>query len=130
MYEKIKRDKDEQFKELEEILAEFMKNIRLENERLERKLFEGEIKGQALYENKRPRSEYEQKQNQINEAAYEQESYTLQQHKMERDIVETSVESQILQLAKEGKSVTEIAKQLNRGKTEVELLLKLNDRTR
>lgn len=130
MYEKIKRDKDEQFKELEEVLAEFMKNIRLENERLERKLFEGEIKGQALYENKRPQSEDEQKQNQVNEAAYEQENYTLQQHKMAKDIVETSIESQILQLAKEGKSVTEIAKQLNRGKTEVELLLKLNDRTR
>ena len=43
-----------------------------------------------------------------------------------KDVIETSIEGRVLQLVQEGKTVDEIAKLLNRGKTEVELLIKLN----
>ncbi|MEM1506445.1 hypothetical protein RG959_24150, partial [Domibacillus sp. 8LH] len=44
---------------------------------------------------------------------------------IEEDQVEASLQSRILQLHHRGKSNTEIAKQLDCGKTEVELIIKL-----
>ncbi|WP_042223748.1 DUF6115 domain-containing protein [Oceanobacillus manasiensis] len=45
---------------------------------------------------------------------------------VEEDYVEASLQSRILQLHHSGKSNTEIAKQLDCGKTEVELMIKLH----
>lgn len=46
--------------------------------------------------------------------------------KQDEVIKEDTFEKQVLQLSKQGKSVEEIAKQLQKGKTEIELLLKFH----
>ena len=45
---------------------------------------------------------------------------------LKEDKLETSLEAQVFQLAKQGISIEEIAKKLNRGKTEIELMIKLH----
>ncbi|RDW17812.1 DUF6115 domain-containing protein [Oceanobacillus chungangensis] len=44
------------------------------------------------------------------------------------DLIETSLEARILQLHHQGMSITEIAQKLDRGKTEVELFIKLHQK--
>lgn len=125
LYEKTKRDKDEQVKRLEEILTEFMKNIRMENDQLERKIYENEMRQQIKLDDNRPQQKPLNTQTDVPKDEWKVPDYTVKEN-LKEDIVETSLESQILQLAREGKSVDEIAKQLNRGKTEVDLLIKMN----
>lgn len=147
LYEKTKKDKNDQVKRLEEILSEFMKSIQLENEKLEKKIYESEIRQQVLnnhspnvhhpteinnHDSKKfsdiiesvpkamPRSEKP-----LDEANRDWDTSKYVDNRP-KDIVETSIEGQVLQLFKEGKSSEEIAKQLNRGKTEVDLYIKLN----
>jgi|SRR5699024_4977775 len=148
LYEKSKRNKDEQAEQLQKMLTDFMHDIRVENNKLEQKIYENELRQQISYDhNPSSQSTISKTLDQSN--AYlskyddgEVESLEIndtkpinkfashlakasQIHEKE-DSIETSIESQIMRLAQEGKSIDEIAKQLNRGKTEVELMLKLN----
>lgn len=164
LYEKTKKDKDEQLKQLEELLTDFMKNIQLENEKLEKKIFEAEIRQQVINDqipniyNQNSVREHVPKvipETEKNESApivninYESNESVLHNERINdvnvnntnsnwdtsklidenepEDILETSIEGQVLQLYKEGKSPEEIAKLLNRGKTEVDLYIKLNN---
>lgn len=124
LYEKTKRDQNEQAKEVENMLANFTERIRSENEKLEQKLHENKLKQRMTHEYTPPiPAETAHKVSNIKTTTYDKPA--IKQPKME-DVVETSLEGQVLSLAKAGKSVDEIAKQLNRGKTEVELMIKLN----
>lgn len=124
LYQHIQKIKEQNNRHLEILLSEFMDDIRLENKRLEDKINLSE-------ENARMNSQTIDLHQTIptNEPTNAYEQWTTQQllnDKKKQDAVETSIESKILRLASEGKSITEIAKSMNRGKTEIELLLKLN----
>ncbi|HZW68206.1 MAG TPA: hypothetical protein VFF20_06345 [Pseudogracilibacillus sp.] len=148
LYEKSKRNKDEQAEQLEKMLTDFMHDIRVENNKLEEKINENELHQQISYNHdSSSQSTISKSQNQSK--AYiskdddgELESldinYTRPKNKFashlakasqtqeNEDIIEKSLASQIMRLAQAGKSIDDIAKQLNRGKTEVELMLKMN----
>lgn len=141
VYEKTKKDKAEQIARLEELMDDFMKNIRHENEKLEKKVYEAEMRRKmsderALKKNvesdliERMLNDTNRKEAEINETVKEpKKTWELTNIKAEKeveDVVETSFEGQVLQLFRAGKSPEEIAKQLNRGKTEVDLYIKLH----
>lgn len=129
MYERTKRDKDEQAEQLAKMLTNFMNDIQLENSKLEQKIHENELRKNIKYEYSPPI------QKQVDRETVTTESYVPNRPKptpnyetkrQTEDVIETSLEGQVLQLHREGKTVSEIAKQLSRGKTEVDLLIKLN----
>jgi len=125
LHEKIKKSKLEQSEQLEEMLASFMDEIREENMKLEQKLREEKVRRNVTYHRPTTSSTTNIESN----VAFQKNKDALSlRHSpsQEEDKVETSLESKVLQLQGEGKTVEEIAKQLNRGKTEVDLLLKLH----
>lgn len=159
IYEKTKRDKDEQAKQLENMLANFMKDIRHENNKLEQKIRENDLRQNINYEStptarKQPfptqeivleqgktsissDSNVDRVHDQVQTNTYSNTYVSDRQHPTDEriaermkqtseDIIETSLEGQVMHLIEAGKTVEEIAKQLNRGKTEIELLIKLN----
>lgn len=128
LYERIKRDKDEQAEQIKEMLANFMNDIRHENNKLEQKIHESKLK-QHINNEYTPPTPKDLKDEQQSKGEIESTTpyaKPKRQQKQVEDVIETTLEGQVLQLAHEGKSIDEIAKQLNRGKTEVELLIKLN----
>ncbi|HLS23322.1 MAG TPA: hypothetical protein VK037_05340 [Pseudogracilibacillus sp.] len=125
LHEKLKKSKLEQLEQFEEVLASFMDEIREENTKLEQKLREEKVRRNVTYHRPITSSTPNFESN----VAYQKNEDALSlRHSpsQEEDKVETSLESKVLQLQGEGKTVEEIAKQLNRGKTEVDLLLKLH----
>lgn len=137
LYEKTKKDKNEQLARLEELFADFMKNIQLENEKLEQKIYEAEMRQQVLNETA-PNATLQNELNEVKPIVLNEQKLKdnqtkdvwdhskLIEEKETKDMIETSIEGQVLQLFHEGKSPEEIAKQLNRGKTEVDLYIKLH----
>lgn len=148
LYEKSKRTKNEQTEQLQKMLNDFMHDIRVENNKLEEKIYENELP-KRVTSNNHP-SSLSRTHEPIQSKKTDASSYddveidalgmndtetksdfashlAKASHTQEKeDIIETSIESQMMRLAQEGKSVDEIAKKLNRGKTEVELMLKWN----
>lgn len=126
LYERVKRDKNEQTEQIERLLSDFMNDIRFENKKFEQRIHENSMKQQRTREYIPPVSK-EQKEF-INKAelspTYENPKGRVKEPV--EDVIETSLEGQVLQLFQSGKSVEQIAKQLNRGKTEIDLLIKLN----
>ena len=119
LYEKIKRDKNEQAEQFKSMLMTFTNEIRQENIKLEQKLVKKNLK------------QLSKKSNSTNILPHDEPEYLMDEKKYKEefeinDQVETTFVGQVLQLLQDGKTVDEIAKQLNRGKTEVELLIKLN----
>lgn len=131
--------KQNQTEQLETLIAEFTEELRMQNERLERSLSNPPQAAKPF------QSSFQHALEQLNdEASVVQRddhetvktvtSSTATTNVLstadKEDKIEMSLESKVMQLAAEGKSVSEIAKQLNRGKTEIELLLKLSQQTK
>lgn len=119
--------------EIEQLLSTYLAEIKSENDRLQKQFSHHNDKqtSKIIDETKRikrngvntyPSTEPSiAKQSDINE---------LIQNKNTPDVIETSIEAKALQLHNEGYSITEIAQKLNRGKTEVSLIIELNGRSR
>ena len=118
----IKNNKDEN---LQELLTNFIHEIRAENEQLKLQLDETKrnekkhINAPPLPKHLKPLLEKQEEE--------ENRKKSKSSLSIKKDRLETSLEVQIAQLSKQGLSIEEIAKKLNKGKTEVELILKLNE---
>ncbi|MFD1171895.1 DUF6115 domain-containing protein [Oceanobacillus picturae] len=113
---------DTQTEELVTLLETYLQEVKEENDRLQEAISSEEDKATSVpkgvaYEPVRSQANYDY-------SKQENSSYT-PPAPIEEDQVEASLQSRILQLHHRGKSNTEIAKQLNCGKTEVELIIKL-----
>ncbi|WP_440895334.1 DUF6115 domain-containing protein [Amphibacillus sp. Q70] len=115
----------QQQKQIEELLAVYLLEIREENE----KLLDLINKGQQSASQKDSKSEAPLTQNE-SELNATTEKYQDYQPIVpdEEDIVEQSFAAQVLSLAEQGYTAETIAKKLNCGKTEVELLLKFQQK--
>lgn len=122
----IRRNNHDEIEALESLLQKFLREIRTENERLQSQLqqkdvFKKEHKEDPIGKNVDNRVKKLKNRENIYQI------HTPQKAVLEKeDKIETSLEAQVFQLAKQGLSIEEIAKKLNRGKTEIELLMKLH----
>lgn len=112
LYQQLQSLKSEQEHELKKVIDYVVEEIRAENERLRIELKE------------------RKKLNERIEHPTKIDSYRSNEVQVTpptpiKDRVETSPEATILQLHEQGLSIAEIAQKLNRGKTEVELIVKL-----
>src|SRR5690625_4446007 len=127
--EQLKRDKNSQ---LETTLSNFLNEIKAENERLQLQIKNENNTVENKVNHNRPNVHFEQEmqKNMIKKDVKREYNYKppqpLLQVEKKLDKLETSLEAQVFQLAEEGMSVEDIAKKLNRGKIEIELMLKLN----
>ncbi len=128
LYDKLKQTKTAQADELKEMLASFMEEIREENQKLEENLRKERESRHIRDHVARTRLMSESELKQSYSKGPKEEPLMPPPEIQAGEQVETSLESKVLQLKQEGKSVEEIAKQLNRGKTEIDLLLKLHQK--
>lgn len=122
--EKTKQDKND---ELETMLLDFMQEIKAENEQLleiSKQKMTSATTNNAPFTNEKkvnqPTSEPFQQTEQENDAF--DISSLVEQYD---EVTELSEEGKVLQLQEKGFSTEDIARKLNRGKTEIELILKL-----
>lgn len=101
-YEQLNKQK----KEIEDLLASYTLELKEENEHFLNQLFENEAK-----EKKEIDHDHEKEIESVPKV---------------NDIYESSLEAKALQLHKQGYKMNEIAKKLNKGLGEIELLLKFN----
>lgn len=121
--EQLRRHKNE---ELESLLQNFLTEIREENERLQSRLQKQETaKIEKNVESFDGNVEKRVKKIKNRENIYQINTPQIKADE-KNDKIETSLEAKIFQLANEGMTVEEIAKKLNRGKTEIELMMKLH----
>lgn len=116
LYKQLQQVKEDRDPHLETLMSEFLQEIKAENDRLELQLNEQTSSRQHF-----PKKE------QFPEAIEEKPLSAPLYEKNEKDSVKTSLEGQILHLYEQGCKAEEIAKKLNRGKTEVELILKMKE---
>ena len=134
LYQQIQELKTERSRETEMVLSRFLDEIKQENRQLQLQLKQQQFEPQS----KKPK-EYASasaRESTLTQEAENMAPIFKQRPKAEEefppitvdktDKVEASAESRIFQLHKEGVPAEVIAKRVNRGKTEVELLLKLH----
>ncbi|AXI09106.1 hypothetical protein CUC15_09295 [Oceanobacillus zhaokaii] len=113
--------------EMAEIFETYLQEIKEENNRLQ----------DRLSSNTPPHKDPEKSQAESDDKEYpytqketvEKNGVPLIDAKVD-DLVETSSEASILQLHHQGMTITEIAQQLDRGKTEVELFIKMHKKNK
>jgi|SRR5690625_4567612 len=102
--------------DIQEVLETYLQEIREENNRLQKSVTMDEPNKQ------KPAQTIKDAKFDIDEMMAEEDQIYINENK---DQMETSLHSRILQLYDKGLSETEIAQQLNCGKTEAELIIKL-----
>ncbi|MFD2628411.1 DUF6115 domain-containing protein [Oceanobacillus kapialis] len=112
---------DTQTEEMIALLETYLQEVKEENDRLQKVIQENEQKTNSI-----PKQQVSSVslQDVDNSSEANDSSYTPPIPE-EEDYVEASLQSRILQLHHAGKTKTEIAKELDCGKTEVELIIKL-----
>ncbi|RKQ37508.1 DUF6115 domain-containing protein [Oceanobacillus halophilus] len=121
LYKQHQTNKQNDVREITKIFEEFIQEIQEENLRLQKEIQKGQKVDIA--------EPHDTKENELDmNTKYKSmplhEPY-LKVDDME-DSIEASLEAKVLQLYHEGKSVTEIAKKLNCGKTEADLIIRLH----
>ncbi|WP_152656371.1 hypothetical protein [Oceanobacillus sp. CFH 90083] len=119
-------------KQTENVLKETLEEIQKENRMLQKLLEEDK----QLYE--KPIQNMERKQALLNPAEEAAEAFVTAGEEVEdlsqsiayQDEVETSLEARILQLHANGETIDAIAKKLACGKTEAEIIIKMQDQKR
>lgn len=109
--------------EINYLLEDFLEKIRLENDRLEKVIAKESNQRHASYENTIAYQKKNDSNDQKTSKSHFKKLHDINHLQFPQDRVETSLHAKILQLHKQGLSTTEIAQQLNCGKTEVELVL-------
>lgn len=115
LYKKIQSVDQPLESDIEPILNSYLKEIKEENKKLQALLVKKE---EALPQDIKERSKAEE--------STEAELDSYEKLQQVEDQVETSLHAKVLSLYEKGLSVDEIAKQLKRGKTETELILKFH----
>jgi len=136
LYQHIQSLKNNQTSEVEHMLNNFLQQLKLENEELEKKIHQANITPDEKQKLRKHINEEARETKETNEMSEShktietnESSYEFPPIHMEEpnvDQVETSLHSQVFHLHKKGLTIEEIAKKLNRGKTEIELIIKLN----
>lgn len=126
LYQQFQYLKEKQHQQLQEVLDSFLKKIQAENQKLESQINHNG----HLYQDLNIANDDMVQDSKKNDNTLIENSTILKDLKKstKNDHAEVSIKGQILSLAAEGKSISEIAKIVNRGKTEVELLLKMNNK--
>lgn len=115
---------EQQQKEIEELLAVYLLEIREENEKLVDLIDQSDrLTSTPITETKKNDAPLE---SEPNKAAEKYSSYQPIEPDDQADTVEPSFAAQVLSLHAQGTTPEAIARQLNRGKTEVELLIKFH----
>jgi|SRR5699024_8299395 len=126
LYQQIGDLKSERSRDTEVLLSRFLDEIKQENRQLQQQLQQVNKKEQVSTIQSQTEYEPEQATEDIKEPANDIFDFPPIPIATE-DKVETSIESQVFQMHQKGISTEKIAKQLNLGKTEVELLIKLQN---
>lgn len=144
LFQQIQTLKNDDKQEWNDELEHFLQEIKRENELLEAKITQSvhaekdvrsSLKRQTTDERATMKKFAESRTKDYSdltiankeETSYENNIEQLISEKQVDDIVETSLESMIINMHHEGQSIEDIARKTNRGKTEVKLMLKLND---
>ncbi|GEN86475.1 hypothetical protein MKY30_20940 [Oceanobacillus sp. FSL W8-0428] len=116
-------------KQTEKILKETLEEIQRENRTLQNLLVEEKQPDKKPFNNEKvkPESLKPQIENKENDAQSEMEwpDIEIPQSAAYQDEVETSLEAKVLQLHTNGETIDDIAKKLNCGKTEAEIIIKM-----
>lgn len=147
LFQHVQQLKHNQSEQLESLIAEFTEEIRVQNEKLERHLSSDTPNSRFQDSFNHALAQINEKQVEPTMNRIEEEMQAEQAPSVQRDNespqldailnnnnndyddqIEMSLESKVMKLSSEGKSIAEIAKLLNRGKTEIELILKLHNR--
>lgn len=116
-------------KQTEKILKETLEEIQRENRTLQNLLAEEKQPDKKPFNNEevKPESLKPQIENKENDAQSEMEwpDIEIPQSAAYQDEVETSLEAKVLQLHTNGETIDDIAKKLNCGKTEAEIIIKM-----
>lgn len=125
LYQQLQLSKRSKDQELEILFADFLKEIRIENERLQSQLIN---EPPPKNEGKKEEMTLTKNRSITNKAEHYKENnfFNLLQEEKNDQLLETSIESKIFSMYNQGQSIDDIAKTLNRGKTEVALILKLH----
>lgn len=128
LFKMIQSLKKNQIDDVEQLLSLYLEEFREENEKLERRLAAApnSRESAAVLHPERESVFPSDLSEGVQIAEAIDGSEGLEAVDSVEDEIETSLQSQILLLHNQGKSDTEIARQLNCGKTEVELTLKLH----
>lgn len=125
-----KQTLDQQQKEIEELLAVYLLEIREENDKMI-KLIDQQAKQKPQPNAKQEKVVSQTPRNPVIKSSKQEVKYQEYQPFMpveEETVVEPSFAAQVLSLSERGDSIETIAKKLNRGKTEVELLIKFHQK--
>ncbi len=128
LYQHIQTLKSSQATEIDQMLNDFIKQIKLENQALQKSLSHPTEKGIKNDDGQNKELENEQMLDKVakKELFDHLQINTDQLVTKPTDQVETSLQSKVIYLHDQGHSIENIAKKLNCGKTEVELLIKFN----
>src|SRR5690625_2775171 len=121
LYQQLQTLQRKQYSDMEDMLNNFLQQLKVENQQLEHHLrLKNVTREQAQPDFKQPNEPTKE----WNESSKEYPPIPLENPSV--DQVETSLHSQVFHLHQKGLTTEEIAKQLNRGKTEIELIVTLN----
>lgn len=127
--------KEENISEIEQLFAKYLDEIKLENDRLQQEILQPNQTNKIASNEKQKKPtnnvvSYTRKDliNQVKNEPVQSTNKLKQEAIKQDDVVETSIEANALQLYEQGYSATEIAQQLNRGTTEISLIIELNQR--
>jgi len=127
LYQQIGDLRSERSRDTEVLLSRFLDEIKQENRQLQQQLQQSNKKEQNAT-TIQAQAEYVPKQEMADGKERTNDHFDFPPIPIAtEDKVETSIESQVFQMHQKGISTETIARQLNRGKTEVELLIKLQD---
>lgn len=131
LFRQLQQEKQQNNEQLETLAETLLAEMKLVNQALEQKQASQTESGSAAsHEQPVPRKEassYETKSKPIvkTEVAKHAPAFLEEKAEEKREAFEPSIEGKALQLANQGYTTEEIAKKLARGKTEVELMLKM-----
>jgi len=130
LYQQLEQVKHSKNKQIETVLENFLHEVKEENERLQQQLQEQNHTQEERMNRDEAPSVYENKLDQMvnhvqNRENIKQKVAPEPPVDQKVDKLETSLEAQVFQMAKAGMSADQIAQKLDRGKTEIELMLKL-----
>lgn len=128
LFKQVTQLKEQDTTEIDHLLSTYLAEIKAENDRLQKQI--DKTNSIATINTEKKVDNYTRSDiiKPVQKKYAEKQEDTSLVSKAKDDVIETSLEATALQLYEQGHSVTNIAQQLNRGKTEVSLIIELNKR--
>src|SRR5699024_2553541 len=113
-----------------ELLSTYLQEIKDENDRLQEELLQKKpiIETSIMKKDMDMNDHHNHQQQSLNESYHKQTTNGVMPTTQKLDVIETSIEAKALQLHNAGHSVTQIARKLDRGTTEISLIIEMNKR--